>query len=210
MQKNRPPEDGLDETFKPGVYISYISQHRKSFDLEKPYGLTAEKVTKPKKTEIYSFSGKGDIITWDDLSNAIVNRVGIEREEARRDAMYVLDIFGFEDRIIDNVLNPADRQLFYILEEEGMVTTDREVNSLYNGREWRTHYWILKKDTILRYANEEGRGNHKIPKRHFSNKKSSGNFSYEDFWKEQDNGKDLAEAPAYDADFGSMTRGKFA
>lgn len=210
MQKNRPPEDGLNETLKPGVYISYISQHRRSFDLEKPYGLITEKVTKPEKTELSSFSGKGDIIIWDDLSNAIANRVGIDREEARRDAMYVLDIFGFEDRIIDNMLNPDDRQLFYILEEEGMVKTGREETTLYDGRTWRTHYWILKKDTILRYANEEGRRNHKILRRN-PKKKSSGNFSsYEDFWKEQNNMEDPAGASAYDANLGNMTRGKLA
>ncbi len=43
-------------------------------------------------------------------------------------------------------------QLFYILEEEGMLATDHEDTILYDGREWRTHYWILKKNTILKYA----------------------------------------------------------
>ena len=76
------------------------------------------------------------------------NRVGIDIEEARRDAGFVMDIFGFDDRVIDNVLDPEDRQLFYILEEEGMLTTEREETTLYDGREWRTHYWRLKKDTI--------------------------------------------------------------
>ena len=65
-----------------------------------------------------------------------------------------MDIFGFDDRVIDNVLDPEDRQLFYILEEEGMLTTEREETTLYDGREWRTHYWRLKKDTIARYSKE--------------------------------------------------------
>jgi hypothetical protein len=94
------------------------------------------------------------IITLDDLSKAISNRVGIDIEEARRDAGFVMDIFGFDDRVIDNVLDPEDRQLFYILEEEGMLTTEREETTLYDGREWRTHYWKLKKDTILTYSKE--------------------------------------------------------
>lgn len=94
------------------------------------------------------------IITLDDLSKAIANRVGIDIEEARRDAGFVMDIFGFDDRVIDNVLDPEDRQLFYILEEEGMLTTEREETTLYDGREWRTHYWRLKKDTISRYSKE--------------------------------------------------------
>jgi len=98
-----------------------------------------------------------NIITLDDLSKAIANRVGIDVEEARRDAGFVMDIFGFQDRVIDNVLDPEDRQLFYILEEEGMLTTEREETTLYDGREWRTHYWVIRKDVILKYAQDENR-----------------------------------------------------
>lgn len=96
-----------------------------------------------------------NIITLDVLSRAIANRVGIDIKEARRNAGFVLDIFGYDDRVIDNVLNNEDRQLFYILEEEGMLTTDQEDTILYDGREWRTHYWVLKKNTILKYAKDE-------------------------------------------------------
>ena len=95
-----------------------------------------------------------NIITLDDLSKAIANRVGIGIDEARRDAGFVMDIFGFQDRVIDNVLDPEDRQLFYILEEEGMLTTEREETTLYDGREWRTHYWVIRKDVILKYAKD--------------------------------------------------------
>jgi len=98
-----------------------------------------------------------NIITLDDLSKAIANRVGIDVEEARRDAGFVMDIFGFQDRVIDNVLDPEDRQLFYILEEEGMLTTEREETTLYDGREWRTHYWVIRKDIILKYAQDENK-----------------------------------------------------
>jgi hypothetical protein len=96
-----------------------------------------------------------NIITLDVLSRAIANRVGIGIEEARRNASFVLDIFGYDDRVIDNVLNNEDRQLFYILEEEGMLTTDQEDTILYDGREWRTHYWVLKKNIILKYAKDK-------------------------------------------------------
>lgn len=98
-----------------------------------------------------------NIITLDDLSKAIANRVGIPIEEARRDAGFVMDIFGFQDRVIDNVLDPEDRQLFYILEEEGMLTTEREETTLYDGREWRTHYWIIRKDIILKFSKDENK-----------------------------------------------------
>jgi hypothetical protein len=97
------------------------------------------------------------IITLKILSKAIVNRIGIDLEEAKKDAGFILDIFGFQDRVIDNLLDPEDRQLFYILEEEGMLTTAREETTLYDGREWRTHYWILKKEAIIKFSRPEYR-----------------------------------------------------
>jgi hypothetical protein len=96
-----------------------------------------------------------NIITLDVLSNAIANRTGIDIEEARKNAGFVLDIFGYNDRVIDNILDYEDGQLFYILEEEGMLATDHEDTILYDGREWRTHYWILKKNIIIKYAKDK-------------------------------------------------------
>lgn len=96
------------------------------------------------------------IITLEDLAMAIAARVDIDLESALKDANFVMDLFGFEDRIIDNILEPEDRQLFYILEEEGMLLTEREETTIYDGRSWRTHYWFLNKETILKYK-EEGR-----------------------------------------------------
>jgi len=127
-----------------------------------------------------------NIITLDDLSKAIANRVGIGIEEARRDAGFVMDIFGFQDRVIDNVLDPEDRQLFYILEEEGMLTTEREETTLYDGREWRTHYWVIKKDIILKFSKDENRRTRSV----LSNKPTLEDISdeaiydelEEDFW----------------------------
>lgn len=96
-----------------------------------------------------------NIITLDVLSKAIANRTGIDIKEARKNAGFVLDVFGYYDRVIDNVLDYEDRQLFYILEEEGMLATDQEDVILDDGREWRTHYWILRKNTILKYAKDK-------------------------------------------------------
>ena len=96
-----------------------------------------------------------EIITVEDLSQAIQDRIGLGTEEAERDAEFVMDIFGFNDRIIDNVLEPEDRQLFYILEEEGLLTTEREETTLYDGREWRTHYWLFKRNQVFLMSEEE-------------------------------------------------------
>ncbi len=94
------------------------------------------------------------IITLEDLATAIAARVDIDVEAAMKDANFVMDLFGFEDRIIDNILEPEDRQLFYILEEEGMLLTEREETTIYDGRSWRTHYWYLNKEMIKRYKAE--------------------------------------------------------
>lgn len=111
------------------------------------------------------------------LTRAIENRIGIDGEEARRDAGFVMDIFGYDDRVIDNILQPEDRQLFYILEEEGMIETQREETILYDGREWRTHYWRLKKDVIMRYSKEQ-----KIEPQKSEPKKESEKDFYENLW----------------------------
>ena len=97
------------------------------------------------------------VVTLEDLAMAISNRVNIDVESAMGDANFVMDLFGFEDRIIDNVLEPEDRQLFYILEEEGMLITEREETTIYDGRTWRTHYWFINKETILSYKEEQER-----------------------------------------------------
>ncbi|MBW3582406.1 MAG: hypothetical protein KY455_04835 [Euryarchaeota archaeon] len=96
-----------------------------------------------------------EVVTLEDLAMAIGNRIGLTEDDAFRDANFVMDIFGFDDRVIDNVLEPEDRQLFYILEEEGMLTTEREETTLYDGREWRTHYWLFKKEAIKQMAEDE-------------------------------------------------------
>ncbi|MCD6447930.1 MAG: hypothetical protein J7L58_02645 [Thermoplasmata archaeon] len=96
------------------------------------------------------------MITLEDLAIAIAARIDIDMESALKDANFVMDLFGFEDRIIDNILEPEDRQLFYILEEEGMLVTEREETTIYDGRSWRTHYWFLNKEAILKYK-EKGK-----------------------------------------------------
>jgi hypothetical protein len=42
-----------------------------------------------------------------------------------------------------------------MLEEEGFLTTYQEEVHLTKGCLWRIHYWILKKDQIMRLARRE-------------------------------------------------------
>lgn len=73
----------------------------------------------------------------------------IPDDEARRIAHHILNFFGYGERIIDNVLEPEDRDVFYTLEDAGILTTEREETTLYDGREWRIHYWIFRKERVL-------------------------------------------------------------
>src|SRR3989441_8075573 len=63
-------------------------------------------------------------------------------------AQHVLNFFGYSERIIDNVLEPEDRDAFYMLEDSGILTTEREETTLYDGREWRIHYSMFRKERI--------------------------------------------------------------
>jgi len=72
----------------------------------------------------------------------------MDMDEAYDLAHSVLNFFGYSDRIIDNVLEAQDRNAFYILEDADILTTEREETTLYDGREWRIHYWLFKRDKI--------------------------------------------------------------
>ena len=96
-----------------------------------------------------------DIITLKEMTKALEHKMKLNKEKAQKLAEFIMDAFGYENRIIDNVLKPDERQIFYMLEGEGFLTTEREQTRLYDGREWLTHYWELKKKTIRHYAQHQ-------------------------------------------------------
>ena len=99
------------------------------------------------------------IVTVEELTQAIRNspdNKGIPEEEAYDIARHVLNFFGYSDRIIDNVLEPEDRDMFYMLEDATILTTEREETTLYDGREWRINYWLFRKDKIAQLMNDDG------------------------------------------------------
>ena len=95
---------------------------------------------------------EGRVVTLEDLSDAMQYRLGMEPFEADLNAELLLDIFGFNDFVVDNVLDPEYRQIFYLLQEEGFLRTNWESTILHDNREWRTHTWYLAKDRILATA----------------------------------------------------------
>src|SRR5512137_1966311 len=88
------------------------------------------------------------------LQNTL-GKKGMSPDDIGKLAEYLLSFFGFTDEVIDNRLTSEDRDVFYMLEEEGFLTTTQEEVHLKKGKLWRIHYWILKKEQILRLARRE-------------------------------------------------------
>src|SRR5512136_832009 len=84
-----------------------------------------------------------------------VGKKGMSDAEIKNLADYLMSFFGYTDEVIDNRLTSEDRDVFYMLEEEGFLTTTQEEVHLKKGKLWRIHYWILKKDQILRLSRRE-------------------------------------------------------
>jgi hypothetical protein len=68
--------------------------------------------------------------------------------EARPTARMVLGYFGADDSVLDNKLSSEDRDRFYMLEEEGLLTSEEEDATVSRGKTWRIHYWLMKKARI--------------------------------------------------------------
>ena len=117
--------------------------------------IATTRVGLPEDAALAAASGPVD---FDSLAKAIrrsVGHDGMRSEDARSIAAHVLNFFGFNERIIDNVLEPDDRDTFYMLEDTGILETERDETTLYDGREWRIHYWMFRKDRIFELAREE-------------------------------------------------------
>jgi len=89
------------------------------------------------------------LITLSDLTNSIYKKLGVDAELARKYAAIVMDYFGYEERVIDNILDCEERRLFYELQKHDILCAESEELILYNGRAWRSHYWRINKNTIF-------------------------------------------------------------
>jgi len=111
-----------------------------------------------------------EVVTLQDMRLAlrtVLGGKGISEPDTDKLADYLMNFFGFEDYIIDNVLDAEDRDVFYTLEEESILRTEREEIYLLKGKMWRIHYWILRKRDILALAREKAVVPHK-PEENFA------------------------------------------
>ncbi|OGS51690.1 MAG: hypothetical protein A3K75_04530 [Euryarchaeota archaeon RBG_13_61_15] len=98
------------------------------------------------------------VVTMQQVESALkktVGKKGMSGGEINKLAEYLMSFFGYTDEVIDNRLTSEDRDVFYMLEEAGLLTTTHEEVLLKKGKLWRIHYWILKKDQIIRLANAD-------------------------------------------------------
>ncbi|HLM69775.1 MAG TPA: DUF6015 family protein [Thermoplasmata archaeon] len=82
------------------------------------------------------------------IERTLVARGKMPAPEARPVARMVLGYFGADDTVLDNKLSSEDRDRFYQLEEEGLLTSEEEDATVSRGKTWRIHYWLLKKARI--------------------------------------------------------------
>ena len=85
-------------------------------------------------------------MTLAELTEAIRRHIDTEMEKTVAESMaeHALGFFGYYDRIIDNALEPTDRNLFHMFQDYDLLTTESEETTLWDGREWRIHYWKFK------------------------------------------------------------------
>lgn len=100
-------------------------------------------------------------ITVDLMARAISNGMSrqskrMTEQEAYDIAFHVLNFFGYSRYVIDNMLEPEDRDAFYMLEDLGILDTEREETTLFDGREWRIHYWLIRPENVRKLAFSDG------------------------------------------------------
>lgn len=110
-----------------------------------------------------SFGDRVPVVTLEELKEAMrktLGKKGLPEKEIVSLAEYLISFFGFGEEVVDNRLEVKDRDVFYMLEEEGLLTTRQEEIHLKRGKLWRIHYWVLKTDRIkeLAHAEEEEGG----------------------------------------------------
>jgi len=89
------------------------------------------------------------LVTLNALAKTIQRKLNVGEKEARRYAEIVMDMFGYDDCIIDNMLDHSDRRLFYRLESEGILNIRRDEALLCDGTNWRIRYWEFEKNAIF-------------------------------------------------------------
>lgn len=96
-----------------------------------------------------------DVLTLEIVRKALtfkLDKKGMSKDNIDKLAEYLMNFFGYDDYVSDNKLNAKDRDVFYMLEEEGLLKTLRDEVTIQKGKVWRIHYWVLRKNEIMKLA----------------------------------------------------------
>ena len=91
-----------------------------------------------------------DRIRLEDFANAVrLKGIVKEKSEAYNIANTVMNFFGYEERIIDNSLGQEVRNLFYELEDNKILLSQKEDHVLPDRKNWIIFYWVFNKHEIF-------------------------------------------------------------
>ncbi|MCL4342355.1 MAG: hypothetical protein M1267_00660 [Candidatus Thermoplasmatota archaeon] len=116
------------------------------------------------------------IVTREVLIAALENvfgSKGMDRGDIEELSDFVLSFFGYEDYVLDNVLTSAERDIFYNLEECGLLNAHREEVNIAKGKAWRVNQWTYNKNNIDKAASNDAPA---VPEKN----------PYDDYFKEID------------------------
>ena len=92
------------------------------------------------------------------LTSVFNDKCEVGDDWASNIALFIMDFFGYEERILDNDLTSKDRDIFYMLEGVGILKTEMEEATIQKGKVWRIHYWILNHEKIKQLAMRKKEG----------------------------------------------------
>jgi len=110
------------------------------------------------------------VVTMSELRAALrvtVGKRGMSEDDIVALADYLMSFFGFDSEVIDNRLDMDDRDVFYMIEEAGLLGTRQEEIHIKKGKLWRIHYWVLRTARIKELAGTRVR------------REESGGFAYD-------------------------------
>ncbi len=106
----------------------------------------------------------------------VYGKKGMDTKDVEELSDFILSFFGYEDYVLDNMLSSSERDVFYNLEELGLLDAHREEVSIIKGKSWRVNQWTYNKDNIHKAASN-------------SNYESSDENPYEEIFRELENPK---------------------
>lgn len=67
----------------------------------------------------------------------------------------VMNLFGYDRSITDNLLSSKERDIFYQLQDFDILTTEEEITNLPSGKKWRIYYWMMNESRIRELLEED-------------------------------------------------------